>query len=375
MFGTVIKYKNRENDTVSVTSNADWFDVLSAVTWDGDSGQIYFTITGLNTTETVSSATITFQAVNHPELVETMIVDWLPRELHYGGNGGSKTLTLLNNGLQVTAQNGYWASFTTTEHTITFTAPPNLVSYMNSGATNATQPGGYIWLIQDGGGSDLKVEPNVLYYDTTGGSKYVTVTCSNSWVITSKPEWLTVSSMDGSPGQTMLLVTASENEGAFSRTGEIIFSDGRGTATVTAQQLGNSTVRALSANPQTVMAASSPSSYTVDVFYANRNGDFVSITPSSAVDWYSASTISWTGDTGRFELYVADNESVDMRSVTFTLSAITGEVSTTVVLQQAGDEPFINLVPSAITYDATGGTKALTAEANVPWDIDINDTQ
>ena len=385
MFGTVIKYKNRGNDTVSVTYNADWFVIESAVTWDGDSGQIYFTITGLNTTETVSSATITFQAVNHPELVETMIVDWLPRELHYGGNGGSKTLTLLNNGLQVTAQNGYWASFTTTEHTITFTAPPNLdvqqrreldlVSYMNSGATNATQPGGYIWLIQDGGGSDLKVEPNVLYYDTTGGSKYVTVTCSNSWVITSKPEWLTLSSMDGSPGQTMLLVTASENEGAFSRTGEIIFSDGRGTATVTAQQLGNSTVRALSANPQTVMAASSPSSYTVDVFYANRNGDFVSITPSSAVDWYSASTISWTGDTGRFELYVADNESVDMRSVTFTLSAITGEVSTTVVLQQAGDEPFINLIPSAITYDATGGTKTLTAEANVPWDIDINDTQ
>jgi hypothetical protein len=287
--------------------------------------------------------------------------------------------------LQVTAQNGYWASFTTTEHTITFNAPSNLavtqrreldlVSYMNSGATNGTMPGGYIWLVQDGGGSDLKVEPDVLYFNTEGGGKYVTVTCSNSWAVTSKPSWVSLTSMDGSPGQTMLLVNAEASEEPYSRTGEIIFSDGRGTATLMLQQLGNSTVRALSANPQTVMAISNPSSYTVDVFYANRNGDFVSMTPSESVDWYSASTISWTGDTGRFTLYVADNESVDTRSVNLLLSAITGEVSTTVVLQQAGDEPYINLVPSAMTYDATGGTKTLTADSNVPWDIDINDTQ
>lgn len=384
-FGTIINYKNRGSDTVTVTTTADWFEVSTPLSWDGDSGQIYFRITGTNDTEEVISATVTFTAVNDPSLTETMIIDWLPRELHFGGNGGTKTLTLLNNGLQVTAQNGYWASFTTTEHTITFNAPSNLavtqrreldlVSYMNSGATNATMPGGFIWLVQDGGGTDLNVQPDVLYYNTEGGEKYVTVTCTNSWAVTSKPEWITLSSMDGSPGQTMLLVTAEESEEPYSRTGEIIFSDGRGTATLMLQQLGNSDVRTISANPQTVMAISNPSSYTVDVFYANRNGDFVSIIPSETVDWYSASTIAWTGDTGRFTLYVADNESVDGRNVNLVLSAITGEVSTTVVLQQAGDQPYINLVPSAMTYDATGGTKTLTADSNVPWDIDINDTQ
>lgn len=384
-FGTIINYKNRGSDTVTVTTTADWFEVSTPLSWDGDSGQIYFRITGTNDTEEVISATVTFTAANDPTLTETMIIDWLPSELHFEGNGGTKTLTLLNNGLQVTAQNGYWASFTTTEHTITFNAPTNLavterreldlVSYMNSGATNGTMPGGYISLVQDGGGSDLKVEPDVLYYDTSGGGKYVTVSCSNSWAVTSKPAWVTLTSMDGSPGQTMLLITAAESEEPYSRSGEIIFSDGRGTATLTVQQLGNSTVRTMSASPQTVMAISNPSSYTVDVFYANRSGDFVSIIPSETVDWYSASTISWTGDTGRFTLYVADNESVDGRNVNLVLSAITGEVSTTVVLQQAGDEAYINLVPSAMTYDATGGTKTLTAESNVPWDIDINDTE
>jgi hypothetical protein len=384
-FGTIINYKNRGTDTVTVSFDADWLQIDSGVTWNGDVGRVYFVITGTNETEIVSSTTITVTAVDYPSLTDTIIVDWMPKELHFEGNGGTKTLTFLNEGLQVEPQNGYWASYTTTEHTITYTAPPNLdvqerreedvIKYYNRGDTNGTMPGGIILLIQDGGGSDLKVEPDVLYYNTEGGEKYITVTCSNSWSVVSKPEWISLSSMDGSPGQTMILATASESQEPYSRTGEIIFTDGRATATVTVQQLGNSDVRALSANPQTVMAVAAESSYTVDVFYANRNGDFVTMTPSSTVTWYSASTISWTGDTGRFTFYVAQNEDTEGRSVSFILSAVTGGVSTTVVLQQAGEEPYINLIPSAITFDATGGTKTLTAESNVPWDIDINDTQ
>ena len=382
----ICKYKNRGNDTVTVTSNADWVTIDEPLAWDGDVGRIKFIIADYTGTPEVRSAVITFTSVNNPSLSDTLTIDQVPKVIYFGGNGGSTTLNFLCSEIEVGVDSGYWAGYTTTDHTATFTAPANLsvqtrterVRFKWRGTVDGqfvTNDGGFMALQQDGGGSDLKVEPDVLYYDTSGGGKYVTVTCSNSWAVTSKPEWITLTSMDGSPGQTMLLVNAEESDEAYSRTGEIIFSDGRGTATLMLQQLGNSTVRALSANPQTVMAISNPSSYTVDVFYANRNGDFVSMTPSESVDWYSASTISWTGDTGRFTLYVADNESVDGRSVNLLLSAITGEVSTTVVLQQAGDQPYINLIPSAITYDATGGTKTLTADSNVPWDIDINDTQ
>lgn len=382
----ICKYKNRGNDTVTVTSNADWVTIDEPLAWDGDVGRIKFIIADYTGTPEVRSAVITFTSVNHPSLSDTLTIDQVPKVVYFGGNGGSTTLNFLCSEIEVGVDSGYWAGYTTTDHTATFTAPPNLsvqtrterVRFRWRGTVDSqfvTNEGGFMALQQSGGGTDLKVEPDVLYFNTEGGEKYVTVTCTNSWAVTSKPSWITLSSMDGSPGQTMLLVTAEESQEAYARTGEIIFSDGRGTATLMLQQLGNSDVRALSANPQTVMAISNPSSYTVDVFYANRNGDFVSMTPSETVDWYSASTISWTGDTGRFTLYVADNEDVEGRNVTLTLSAITGEVSTTVVLQQAGDQPYINLIPSAITYDATGGTKTLTADSNVPWDIDINDTQ
>lgn len=382
----LVKYTNRGTDTVTVTSNADWVTIDEALAWDGDVGRIKFLIADYTGTTEVRSATITFTSVANPELKDTLVIDQVPKVIYFGGNGGSNTLNFLCSQIEVSADSGYWAAFTTTDHTATFTAPANLgiqtryervrFKYMGTvDQTTVTNDGGFMTIQQEGGGSDLSVEPDVLYFDTSGGGKYITVTCTNSWAVTSKPEWITLTSMDGSPGSTMLLVTAAASEEPYSRTGEIIFGDGRGTATLTLQQLGNSTVRALSANPHTVSASSSPSSYTVDVFYANRNGDFVSMTPSSPVNWYSASTIAWTGDTGRFTLYVAENEDVEGRSVTFTLSAITGEVSTTVVLQQAGDTPYINLIPSAMTFDATGGTKTLTAESNITWDIDINDSQ
>ena len=384
-FGTIINYKNRGEDSVTITGIPEWITITEPLAWDGDVGSIGFATTGINSSSTVSSATLTFRGVNETGLTDTMIIDWLPRELVFEGNGGTKQITLLNNGLEVEPKNGYWATFTTGEHTIDFTAPPNLdvqtrtervvIHYMNSGATNWTIPGGFIILVQEGGGSDLKVEPDVLYYNVEGGDKYITVTCSNAWTVQSKPEWIRLSSMDGSPGSTMVLATAEESQEPYSRTGEIIFTDGRGTAVVTIQQLGNSDVRALSASPQTVMAVAPESSYTVDVFYANRNGDFVTMTPSSAVDWYLTSTIEWTGDTGRFTVYVKTNEDTEGRSIDLLLSAVTGEVSTTVTIQQAGDTPYINLIPSAITFDATGGTESLTAQSNVPWDIDINDTQ
>lgn len=382
--GVSVVYQNRGGDFPEMSSGGELPLNVGLFSWDGDVSPLRFAPQQENTGSTVLSGYIKATSPTYG-LVATINIDQTPKEIHFGGNGDNHTLSFTNDGLSVSALNGYWATFSTEGNNMVITAQPNLsvqqrteditVYFTSSENTIPEAVSATIRLVQDGGGSDLAVEPDVLYYDTSGGGKYVTVTCTNSWAVTSKPSWVSLTSMDGSPGQTMLLVTANESEEPYSRSGEIIFSDGRGTATLTVQQLGNSTVRVLSASPQTVMAISNPSSYTVDVFYANRNGDFVSMTPSESVDWYSASTISWTGDTGRFTLYVADNEGVEGRSVNLLLSAITGEVSTTVALQQAGDSPYINLVPSAMTYDATGGTKTLTADSNVPWDIDINDTQ
>lgn len=379
-FGTIVTYRNRGNDNVTVTTDGDWF-TISDISWDGDVGLQMFTITAMNETEAVKSATITFTTPGGLE--QRMIVDHLPKQLHYAGNGGTKSLTFLNSGIGVEAVNGYWATFNTTDHKAEFIAPANIavtsrtetvqIYYNNSGATNTVMPGGYVILLQDGGGSDLTVEPDVLYYDYDGGGKYITVNCSNTWAVTSKPQWITLSSMDGPSGSSMLLVTAAESEEIYTRTGQIIFSDGRGTATLTVQQLSNSSVRVLSATPQTISASSSAASYQVSVIYSNRNGDFVSQTPSSST-WYSASTISWTGDSGVFTVYLANNGDVSGRNVEITLSALTGEVSTTVTIQQAGEEPYINM-PDNMVFEATGGTKTGNVQSNIPWDIDINDSQ
>ena len=373
-----ISYRNRGSDTVTFEDVPGWVSI-STPTWNGEAAALVITVTALPSSATTArSATIKVKSANGlTSSVSYIYIDQLPERIEIDKNGGSTGLTLVGLNQYTIAANNGWASSSITNNQIVFQASANMAVTARTQTEyfRLTTSSGQTILVQSGGGSDLAVQPDVIYYETSGGSKYITVTCTNSWAVTSKPSWISLSSMDGSPGTTTLLVTAAESEEPYSRTGEIIFNDGRATATAMTQQLGNSSVKALSASPQTVLAISEPGSYDVDVFYANRNGDFVSMTPSSNVTWYSASTIAWTGDTGRFTLYVADNESVDSRSINLVLSAITGEVSTTVVLQQEGDTPFINLNPTALTFDASGGTRTLTADTNVTWDIDINDTE
>ena len=384
-----INYSNRGTDTVTASTNDEWITVGDIV-FTGNSAIIPISVAAYSASSTyphydstVRSGSITIGAVSG-ELSTTIYVDQVPAVAGINKDGGTHLLTFQKEPgtqIEVTVRDGFWATFNANENTVAFTAPSNLnvrersqlVMFKYTGGTVVSSAG--VVFVQPGGGSDLTVEPDVLYFDAEGGGKYITVTCTNSWTVTSKPNWITLTSMDGSPGSTMLLVTAAESEEAYTRTGQIIFSDGNGTATLNLQQIGNSTVRALSATPQTISATSSGNSYQVNVIYANRNGDFVTVTPSSTVSWLTATTISWTGDSGLFTVYFADNDDIQGRDLTLTLSAVTGEVSTTVTLQQAGDTPYINLAPNTLTYAASGGTKTLTADSNITWDIDINDTE
>lgn len=374
-------YNNRGSNTLTVSSNADWVTV-GTITYDGDIVSIPLTVAdyindGIETADTRNAIVSVSSGNGNATQIK---IDQLPNSISIDKNGGNHSLTFQEiPGVNI--QNGFWATYTTEENTVQFTATPNLavqtraeLVFFNS--QNQTMPSsGYTTIVQSGGGSDLKVEPDVLYYDYSGGGKYVTVFCSNAWAVTSKPEWITLSSMDGPSGSSMLLVTASESQEPYTRSGEVIFSDGKGTATLMVQQLSDSSVKILSATPQTISATSSAASYDVNVIYGNRAGDFVSIIPSEEVTWFTASTISWTGDTGIFTVYVAETTDTDGRNVILTLSALTGEVSTTVTIQQAGESPYINLDPASLVFDATGGTKTLTTESNVTWDIDINDSQ
>ena len=372
-------YRNRGSNVLTVTSNADWVTV-GTVAYDGDIVSIPLTVAnyineGAETANT-RSAIVTVSGGNG---TATQIkIDQVPNTISINRDGGNHSLTFQEIP-SVNVQNGFWATYTTNGNDVIFNAPSNLAVQSRSELVHFYAQGqsvassGYTTIVQGGGGTDLKVQPDVVYYDYPGGGKYITVTCTNAWAVTSKPDWITLSSMDGPSGSSMLLCTAAESQEPYTRTGEIIFSDGRGTASLTAQQLSDSSIRVLSATPQTISASSNAQTFDIDVIYGNRAGDFVSIVPSSNT-WYSASTIAWTGDTGRFTIYIGENGSVDARNVTITLSALTGEVSTTIEVSQEGETPYIQM-PDNMVFESTGGTKTGTVKSNITWDIDINDTQ
>lgn len=554
-FETTVNYRNRGNDTVTISCDADWI-TTTGITWNGDVGTVRFIMSGSNVTEEVKSTVITLESDTDSSLSATITIDRLPNELHYGGNGGSKTLTFLNSILQVVATSGYFASFSTTEHTITFTAPVNTslqqrqeVDYIYTSGGN-----GRIRLVQAGGGGSLTasptaitsdymggdkiavitstgnwtastnvnwvtlsqtagtpgqstliitfdnndgdsartgtvtitdgtrtatisltqnyqvvvhyltVSPSALTYDYVGGGKYVNVSSSDNWSATSKPDWITLDIMSGASGTSILgvtaamntstesgrtgnitisngidtvqlsvsqaqkvvirtlnvtpsslyfnftgetkyitvssdnsswslvskpnwiilsqstgttgyslvSVTASENTGTTTRTGDIIFTDGTFTATVSVGQPASSSTKTLTVSPSILYVENSGGTPIVTVSYGNRNGDDVSVVSSD--NWVVPSYVSWTGDTGNLVLTVA-NYGVNMeRQATVTISSILDPTLTTTLTVRQKELPYITLNPVFIEFDQTGGTASIVLQSNTDWIIDITDT-
>ena len=459
-----ITYENRENDTVTVSSDAGWLTVSSVVWLDtGDTAPVNITMTE-NTGTTVRSATITLSAVS-AGLSASIKIDQLPEQVEISNNGGSQSITLLNTVYTVSALNAYWATIKTSGDTITFSADANTAQTARYELVGVSVDDGIITsastqLVQNGGGGNLTVVPSAITAEWSGGDKMIVVQCMSNWIASDAPDWVTLSNESGTSGQSVVIVTLPEYDGNTDRTGDIIFTDGTRTAStritqqqksgeslivtppslyfdytgqtlylivsctnpfwrisskpdwvVTSQDSGrsgtsmiavtaplntgdtrsgditvtdlrtviscqmiqpsSSSTPSITLSPTTIVAENSGGSYTLNIAYANRNGDSVSITSSE--NWVSVSPVVWNGNNGTATVTV-DNYGVNMsRQATLTVNAILGGVSATATVNQK-PQPYISLTPPSVLFAQTGGTATLTLDTNTDWVIDIIDT-
>ena len=88
----------------------------------------------------------------------------------------------------------------------------------------------------------ISVEPEELSFEVEGGEQTVTVTSSDEWEISEKPDWITLSEQYGETG-AVITVSAEYNDEADVRSGEIVLSCGDKDAKVTVtQQSDNSPI-------------------------------------------------------------------------------------------------------------------------------------
>lgn len=219
----------------------------------------------------------------------------------------------------------------------------------------------------------MSVSPNELYFDYTGNSQYITVTSpENNWSVVSKPDWIVLSQTTGQTGYSMISVTAPENTGSTTKTGQIIFTDGNFQASVSVGQPASSTTKSLEIVPNFIYVENSGGTPILEIHYGNRNGDDVVV--SSDQSWCTAKVTEWNGDVGYLVLNVA-NYGVNMeRIATITVKGVLEPSLTATATVRQKEAPYIELNPTFIEFEQTGGTASIILKSNTDWIIDITDT-
>lgn len=219
----------------------------------------------------------------------------------------------------------------------------------------------------------INVTPDSLYFDFTGNTKYITVASEeNNWSVVSKPDWIVLSQTTGQTGYSMVSVTAPENTGSTTKTGQIIFTDGNFQVSVSVGQPASSTTKSLAIVPNLIYVENSGGTPILEIHYGNRNGDDVVV--SSDQSWCSGRVTEWNGDVGYLVLNVA-NYGVNMeRIATITVTGVLEPgLSATATVRQK-ELPYITLNPTFIEFEQTGGTASIILKSNTNWIIEITDT-
>lgn len=219
----------------------------------------------------------------------------------------------------------------------------------------------------------INVTPDSLYFDFTGNTKYITVASEdNNWSVVSKPDWVVLSQTTGQTGYTLVSVTAPENTGTTTKTGQIIFTDGNFNVSVSVGQPASSTTKTLTLSPSMLYVENSGGTPIVHIQYGNRNGDDVTV--SSNQSWCVPRVTEWNGDLG-YMVVTVSSYGVNMeREATITVTSILDPTLTATMTVRQKALPYITLNPTFIEFEQTGGTTNIVLQANTDWIIDITDT-
>ena len=82
----------------------------------------------------------------------------------------------------------------------------------------------------------ISVEPTELTFEVEGGEAEVTVTSSDGWYISNRPDWIDVSERYGENGETIIVAVEEYNTEVDSRSGEIVFTCGDKEAKISVTQ-------------------------------------------------------------------------------------------------------------------------------------------
>lgn len=211
--------------------------------------------------------------------------------------------------------------------------------------------------------TSITISPSALTFDAQGEAKSVTVTCTTgkTWTLSGGESWCTASGTNGSNGATVTF-TAETNTSPDERNATYTFTCGDKTAKLVVTQKQQDALTVTSSKVE-VDAQGGPINVEVKANipfeYVIADKDKGWITP---VDTKSMQTTVLTFN-------VAQNESLQKREGTITIKS--GELSETVTVYQAGEQPTIVITQNTYEVSGKGETIKVEINSNVEFSVSI----
>ena len=290
--------------------------------------------------------------VNRPSYINVS-----PTSLYFSENQESETLSVSTNApsWKVSSKPDWCTASSKTAKSVTITATMN-PSYENRSGTIVleTNDGKTVSVYVSQSGKErpyIKANPTSINFNYIGGEREISIsTNSESWKISSKPDWCTIYKALES-----VIINVSKNASYESRNGvvELETSDGKSIS-----------IYVLQSGKERPYITANPTSMN---FYAIGGQKNISISTNSdswnvltKTDWCEVSNISVSTAT----IKVSQNNSYDSRSGNIVLKTSDGAIVSIFVSQSGKERPYITANPTSVNFSEDGGTKTISISTN-----------
>ena len=297
--------------------------------------------------------------------------------LNVTAEGGTYTAELKSNGDWTIGSTAEWLTVSPTsgngDATLTFIAPPNLTGQMrNQKITATTKDNSASMTISQVAGDDpvpepyITLSPNSMLGDWEGGTFQVVVQSNMAWTVTTLPDWVHCSALEGEGNDTVQMTMLAFLESG-TREAYITFGDGNISTQFHVRQSGTSEVQHfLNVVPNEIQLP-----------YV---GDERQLAVTCDEGWEAVIDVDWvaldkTEGSGNdvLVLTVAENPLIEARQTCIKFVSDSHNSVVVDIFQEGAPDPhFLDVAPTALNFEKGGGSQEIAVACDTEWTADFS---
>ncbi len=277
--------------------------------------------------------------------------------MYFNSSGGIKNITVTTNGTwQIGSNTITWGHVSKNGNQLSIRADKNNSTSQRSGSIiiKAGNKEQRINISQSGFVDNLSVSSENLDFDSSGGTKTITITSSSAWQIGSN----TLTWGHVSKNENQLSIRVDKNNGTSQRSGSIIIKAGNKERRIYISQ--SAFVANLSVSSENLNFDSSGGTKILSI---NTNETW-------QIKESTSSWIHFEKNGSQLNVIIDKNTNRDSRTDRFIVK--TGTIEKRITVYQEGLPTYLSVSDDDLYFSSNGGSQDITVNSNKDWNISVN---